>query len=223
MDFLEVTFRLGIIIAIFSFIWGVIRLILGLFRGGSVQSVVEEYFLKATKYIFLANIVVLTDIMEGTNEIKMNELILTGVILMMYFVSKFQKSQEKHLMFRNMPQGLPMFKTLYNPIGEITAISLGIASFLFFTFFPEYAYYGLSQWFYNGVISIEETFIIGFVFKLIGFFFLIGIIQKIINSFFVLVSGKPLFNVRSSFNYSGNSSEEDEEKKDDFDDFEEIK
>ncbi|HRO76804.1 MAG TPA: hypothetical protein PLP27_11720 [Crocinitomicaceae bacterium] len=221
MNFFELVFRLGIIIAVFSFIWGVVRLVLRLLRGGSVQSVIEEYFLKSTKYIFLANVVVLTDIEKTSNELMMSELIMTGLILFMYFVSKFQKSQEQSQFALAFPKEMNPFSTTYNQTGEIIAIALGIGSFAFFTLNPQYASYGLSLWFYNGVVSLENTFIIGFIFKVIGFFFLVSIVQKIINSFFVLISGRPLFNVSTSFRHRRQN--DDDDKNDKFDDYEELK
>lgn len=208
-------------IAVFGFIWGVIRLILGLLRGGSVQSIIEEYFLKSAKYIFLVNVVVLNDIVTGTNELMINELVMTGLILLMYFVSNMQRNQEKYQFSKNFPPGLNPFSKKYSFNGELIAIGLGISAFVFFTLNPQFASYGLSQWFYDGVISIENTFIIGFVFKIIGFFFLVRMVQKIINSVFALITGAPLFNVRSNFNVRNNKRDKDDE--DDFDDFEEIK
>ena len=221
MRFFELIFRLGIMIAVFGFIWGIIRLILGLLRGGSVQSIIEEYFLKSAKYIFLVNVVVLNDIVTGTNELMVNELVMTGLILFMYFVSNMQRNQEKYQFSKNFPPNFNPFNTKYSFTGELIAIGLGISAFVFFTLSPQFASYGLSQWFYDGVISIENTFIIGFVFKVIGFFFLVRMVQKIINSIFVLLTGAPVINMRSNFNVR--NEKEDQKDDDDFDDFEEIK
>lgn len=219
MKFFELAYRLGIIIAIFGFIWGVIRLILSLLRGGGVTSVREEYFLKIAKYMLLVNVVVLNDIDHGTNTLMFGETLMTGLILLMYFIGNIQKTKEKFEMTSILPNGVP-FKTIYSATGETIALGIGVGAFAFFVLQPSFASYGLSRWFYDGVISIENTFIIGFVFKVIGFFFLVGIIQKMINSVFVLLSGKPLFTVRSSFQ---SRRKEDGDTKDDFDDFEEIK
>lgn len=217
MKFFELAYRIGIIIAVFSFIWGVIRLVLSLLRGGSVQSVTEEYFLKSAKYIFLVNVVVLNDIDSGTGLLLTNETLLTSLILLMYFVGNIQRTKAKFEMMRQLPIAPP----IYSATGELIALGLGISTFVFLTIQPQFASYGLSRWFYDGVISIENTFIIGFVFKVIGFFFLVSIVQKMINSVFVLLSGKPLFRVESHY-YEG--KDDNEERKDDkFDDFEEIK
>lgn len=219
MKFFELAFRLGIMIAIFGFIWGIIRLLLSLLRGGGVQSVVEEYLLKTAKYVLLVNVVVLNGFERGTNELMMRELLLTGLILFMYFVSNLQKDQQKHQFMKTIQTDMPLFQSKFSLAGEIVALTLSVAAFVFFVSFPQYASYGLSQWFYDGILSIESTFIIGFVFKVIGFFFLLNIVQKIINSIFSLLTGAPLFTVRREFR----EKKEDKDKDDDFDDFEEIK
>jgi hypothetical protein len=61
--------------------------------------------------------------------------------------------------------------------------------------------------------------LIGFIFKVIGFFFLLRILIKIFNGFTFLISGKPFVNVKSGY-YAGRKKDKDD---DSFDDFEEIK
>jgi hypothetical protein len=65
-------------------------------------------------------------------------------------------------------------------------------------------------------LDIENTVLIGFVFKVIGFFFLIGMFFKMLNALNYIISGKPLVNVKTGFSSKKNSSD------DSFDDFEEI-
>jgi hypothetical protein len=65
-------------------------------------------------------------------------------------------------------------------------------------------------------LGIEKTPIIGFVFKIIGFFILISLFNKILNGFFYLISGKPLITTTSSFQ----AKKENESSK--FDDYEEL-
>ena len=72
------------------------------------------------------------------------------------------------------------------------------------------------MWFQRSILDIESTVIIGFIFKIIGFFFLLGMIFKMLNALNYLISGKPLFDIKSRFSNMN--------KKDDthFDDFEEL-
>jgi hypothetical protein len=65
-------------------------------------------------------------------------------------------------------------------------------------------------------LDIENTVLIGFVFKVIGFFFLIGMFFKMLNAVNYIVSGKPLVNVKTGFGTKQGKSD------DSFDDFEEI-
>lgn len=224
MNFFELAFRLGIIIAIFSFIWGFLRLMLYFLRGGNIQSVVEEYLLKSAKYFLLVNMVVLNDIEKDTQTLLIKQSIFTALILLMYFVGNMQKKQRQFMMMSQVPSGFLPFRSTFNIWGEIIAASIGILAFVFFVLYPSFASYGLSQWFFNGVISLENTFILGFIFKVIGFLFLLGIIQKTINAIFLFLAGRPLFNVSSNF-YSRRQRKNDhkEDDNDDFDDYEEVK
>lgn len=227
MQIFELAFRLGIIIAIFSFIWGIIRLALGLLRGGSVQSIYESYFLKSAKYIFLSNVIVLNDFDKDNQTLMTQELVFTVFILLMYFIGNMQKKQQRHLLMKSLPSNFPFAIPIYHTTGEIISILLGIGAFVFFATFPNYAIYGVSEWFYNGVISLENTFLIGFIFKVVGFFFLVGILRNTLNSISMAITRKPLFESNTSF-YSNfenrNRKEKDNEKeKDEFDDYEEIK
>lgn len=224
MQIFELAFRLGIIIAIFSFIWGIIKLGLRILRQGSIQSIYEAYFLKSAKYILLSNVIILNDFESDGETLMMREFVFTILILLMYFVGNMQKKQERNRMFSALPPNLPFsfMRPIYHPVGEIVAIVLGIGTFVFFAYFPTYAFYGVSEWFYQGVISLENAFLIGFIFKVIGFFFLVNIIRKMLNSVAMLLTGKPMIKTNSSF-YTNFENHQDKEQEDDFDDYEEIK
>lgn len=203
-------------IAIFGFIWGFLRFIVNLFRGKS-KSVVEEYILKGIKYVLLVNVVVLNGFVRGTNELMQKELMLTGLVLLLYFFSNMQKNQQKHVFMKSIQTDMPVFKSMFSLKGEIAIISISVVAFFFFVNYPQYASYGLSQWFYDGIVSIENTFIIGFVFKVIGFFFLINVIFKIINTIISIVFGAPLLKMQRNARNRQNDKNDDH-----FDDFEEI-
>ena len=74
-------------------------------------------------------------------------------------------------------------------------------------FRPDIANNAVAFWFKDSILDIESTAIIGFVFKVIGFFFLIGILFKTVNSFQYI--SEALFN-------------KNQRKDSDFDDYEEI-
>lgn len=216
MKFIELAFRLGVVFAIFGFLWGIFQLVLRIFRGNRAKTLIEEYSLKFVQYFFLVNVTFLFCIQQdGGNELLMNELFFSALILILYFIGKFQNKQQRISIFQLSGTKLPNFKPLFNVYGEIGAIIFAIGVFLTLVFFPEYANNPISTWFYKNILDIESTFFFGFIFKIIGFFVLLGIILKLINGFTFLISGKPLASVNSQFH-------SDSSKKDDFDDFEEI-
>jgi phosphate/sulfate permease len=104
----------------------------------------------------------------------------------------------------------------FNLKTEIILIVASLALFIGFLFFPQYASNNIANWFKSSILDIESTVIIGFVFKVIGFFFLLGMIMKMINAINYIISGKPVVDIKTNFNSKSNKDE------DKFDDFEEI-
>lgn len=216
MKFIELAFRLGVVFAIFGFIWGIFQILLGILRGARQKTVIEEYSLKFVQYFFLVDVTFLFCIKKvGSDQILFNELVFSGFILLLYFVGKLQNKQQRLSFFQISGTRIPNFKPVYNFSAEVGAIVFAIALFTFFIFMPVYANNPVSNWFYQSILDIEDTFFFGFIFKIIGFFVLLGIIMKLVNGIAFLISGKPIASMRGRF-------DSDKSKKDDFDDFEEI-
>lgn len=215
MKFIEIAFRLGVIFAIFGFIWGFFQLLLNLIRGLRPKILIEEYSLKFVQYFFLVDVTFLFCInTQDDSQLLINELILSASILVLYFVGKLQNKQQRNTILKVSGTRISNLMPLFNLKAEIAAIIFGIIVFTFFSFYPIYANNPISNWFFESIKSIEATPIFGFIFKIIGFFVLLGILMKIVNGITFLISGRPIASIQSEF-HSG--------KKDDFDDFEEIK
>ncbi|MCE3296405.1 MAG: hypothetical protein K0R65_2119 [Crocinitomicaceae bacterium] len=215
MKFIELAFRLGVVFAIFGFIWGIFQVILGIFRGGRQKSIMEEYSFKFVQYFFLVDVTFLFCIKKGgENQLLLNELVFSGFILLLYFLGKLQNKQQRISFFQISGTRIPNFKPVFNLGAEIAAIVFAVALFTFFIFMPVYANNPLSNWFYQSILDIEDTFFFGFIFKIIGFFVLVGILMKLLNGLSFLISGKPIASVRGP--------KSDRSRKDDFDDYEEI-
>lgn len=220
MKFIDLAFHLGVVFAIFGFLWGILNLILTLFRGGRTKSVLEEYALKMVQYYLLVNVTFLFCVREEDASILMpNELILAGLILILYFTGKLQNRQSRSTFFQVTGNNIPQMKSQFNLRAEIIVITLAILFFAAFVFFPEYAQNPISQWFYSSILNIEDTPVFGFIFKVIGFFVLLGIIFKLINGFSYMLSGAPLIAVNRQFQTRDRDKKDDEDK---FDDFEEV-
>lgn len=220
VDFLNLAFRLGVVFAIFSFLWGILNMILNLIRGSKPQSVWEEYGLKIVQYFLLVDVVFLFCVQKSNSmEILPNELTTTALILLLYFSGKFQKQKRRNNIIESMETNLPRFQTNFNLKAEIIVISLSIILFIGFVFKPDLAVNPIGNWFYNSILEIESMPILGFIFKIIGFFVLMSILMKIINGFVFLFSGAPLITVNSHVSNQNDSGRDDDQ----YDDFEEMK
>lgn len=220
VDFLNLAFRLGVVFAIFSFLWGILNMILNLIRGSKPQYVWEEYGLKIVQYFLLVDVVFLFCVQKSNSmEILPNELTTTALILLLYFSGKFQKQKRRNNIIESMETNLPRFQTNFNLKAEIIVISLSIILFIGFVFKPDLAVNPIGNWFYNSILEIESMPILGFIFKIIGFFVLMSILMKIINGFVFLFSGAPLITVNSHVSNQNDSGRDDDQ----YDDFEEMK
>ena len=103
--------------------------------------------------------------------------------------------------------GIATSTSKFNSKYEIIIIILSLLVFIGFIFRPDIANNVVAFWFKESILDIESTAIIGFIFKVIGFFFLMSILFKTVNS----------------FQYISESLITKNQRKDsDFDDYEEI-
>lgn len=217
MDTLNFIFRLGVIFAIFGFLWWIINTGFNLIRGGRPKTQAETYILKFVRYFFLVDVTILFCLDLENWNIHLPRLIIAGAVLLMYFLGKLQNAQFKRAFVQL--QGALLNKgkeDVFNKKSEKLVVVLALAFFVFFSLQPNYAQNPVSTWFYDSILNIEDTPVFGFVFKIIGFFFMISIIMKMVNALNILVSrgGK-----------SGDDNFPDsnlQRAEDDFDDYEEV-
>jgi hypothetical protein len=216
MDLIQLIFQLGVLFAIYSFIWFFIDLGLALLVAGRKRALPEIYLIKVVKYLFLVNVTFLFAL-EKNNTLSVIGVIPSATVLVVYFLGKFQQKQRQAQVlsqFGGKGFGLgPGFDRRY----EIGVIALAVMLFILLLAFPEYAENNIATWFRQSIIDIEKTVIIGFIFKVIGFFFLLGMLLKMVNAFNYLISGRPLVDFQT---YMGSKTTKN--TKDDFDDYEEI-
>jgi hypothetical protein len=75
----------------------------------------------------------------------------------------------------------------------------------------------VANWFHERIIELETTLLLGFIFKIVGFFFLISMLLKMLNALLYIFTGKPLMEINSLITKGKTRSKEDK-----FDDFEEV-
>lgn len=216
MEILNFIFRLGVVFAIFSFLWFLVHLGISILTGGRRKSIPEAYVIKFIRYFFLVDVTVL--FCYGFNEgtLDLNKTIIAGLVLLTYFIGKLQNAQFRSSAFSIRGNGGMQFmnqlKPVFNFKAEAIVIALSVVTFTLLVLFPSYASNPISMWFYESIINIEDTPVFGFIFKIIGFFFVTSIIVKVLNSVLVLIWGGSNDNNRKP------PSNEDQE----FDDYEEI-
>lgn len=190
MYLLDFVFRLGVVFAIYGFLWGIINIGIYLLGQGRERSLTEIYLQKAIKYILLVAVTFLFCIKgDGAKFEIMNQLIFAGLILLTYFIGKLQKNQTLNMPFMFAGEKLNLRHNTFNLRSEILVITLSVVVFIGLLFFPDYAQNPVSNWFYESIINIENTPIFGLIFKVIGFFFLMSLLFKMMNAFLFLMSG----------------------------------
>ncbi len=215
MDLLNLIFRLGVLFAIYGFLWFFIELGLSFLRAGRKKTIGENYLIKSVKYLFLVNVTFLFCLDLNKNDISFYNVMPSAIVLVTYFIGKLQQQQQRLQLFGQLNAQIPQTND-FNLKTEIILIVASLALFIGFLFFPQYASNNIANWFKSSILDIESTVIIGFVFKVIGFFFLLGMIMKMINAINYIISGKPVVDIKTNFNSKSNKDE------DKFDDFEEI-
>jgi hypothetical protein len=213
VEFLNFIFRIGVVFAIFGFIWGFIQLGYSLLRGKN-NNIGETYLIKTLKYFFLVDVIFLFG--YESLELNINQLLIIALILLTYFIGKLQNQQEKKQLFKVVASGLPIPEKHFNIKAEIAVIIISVIIFITFIFYPQYAENKISVWFHDSIIDIETTPIFGFIFKIIGFIFIVTLFMKLLTSINMMISGK-----KTVLEQSNNTDQK--RKDDDFDDFVEIK
>ena len=219
MDILNFIFQLGVVFAIFGFLWWLISAGLMILRGGRRASTVETYIIRMVRYFFLVDVAFLFCLNQANNILDLQNSIITGLILLTYFLGKLQTGQLKKQMLSFKAYGnnqlLNQFKPVFDFKAELLVILLAIGFFVLFIFFPSFAFNPISEWFFESIVDIEDTPVFGFIFKVIGFFFMVSILMKFINGFMTLLSG-------GAIQPPSNNFDKRNKKEDDFDDYEEL-
>ena len=214
MELLNLIFNLGVLFSIYGFLWFFIELGLTLLSGARKRTLFETYLIKGIKYVFLVNVTFLFSVDLNKN-INFYNLMPSALILIIYFIGMFQQKKRQQIFMGSFSK--QNASTLLNVKSEIILIVLCSFLFLGLLFYPQYAENGVALWFRKSILDIESTVIIGFIFKIIGFFFLLGMIFKMLNAINYLISGKPLIDIKSRLTKTNTKNNDS-----DFDEYEEL-
>jgi hypothetical protein len=193
MQILETIFRLGVILAIFGFIWAFIQLGLVLLTGGANKGN-QTYTLRGIKYFFMVQVLALFCFDEESSlSLSSTSVVITSLILFFYLVGQIENRKRRKQMFSLMTNGRSLINNEFSQIGEVNSIT---------------------NWFKVSIMDMGKAPIFGFIFRIVGFFFLLSIFNRAFQSFMIL------FGIKKA---SPTDSEDKSNRGDDhFDDFEEI-
>lgn len=197
MDLFSFIFHIGVVLAVYNFLWWLIMLFIKLLRGGKASSYLEIYGIKFIRYAFLCDVIYLFIQSFNSGEVGISNFFLSVLILLFYFVGRVQKKQQKinrfNFYFSGGFQNHPLAQKLENRFKiqyEILIIILALGIYLLFFFNPSLASNSIANWFVKNIQGIIDAPVFGFIFKLIGFFFLLSVVLKVINSIMALLVGE---------------------------------
>lgn len=220
MELLDFIFRLGVLFAIYGFIWGLIELGIALLSANRSRSLIEIYTIRALKYFFLVDVTFLFCIeTEGAYQLITNRVIMAALLLLTYFIGKLQNNQNRQQLFRLVTINNQRTRKIqvFNLRAEMLIISLSLVVFGAFWFYPSYASNPISLWFHESIVDIEDTPIFGFLFQVVGFFFIISLIFKMSGALGYILSGQAFRDLQ------GENKSDQSNRNDDFDDFTEVR
>lgn len=216
MELITLLFRLGVLFAIYGFIWFFIDGIIRIITASSQRNKIEYYLIKSAKYLFLVNVLVLFCLNKTKTEITFINIAPTLSIFCIYLIGRLQNDERKsmiQLSFFGKERNKSGAKSNFNRRNEIMLIIGALIAFVVLAFNADYAKNNIAEWFYRSIIDIEQTAIIGYIFKFIGVLFLISMIFKMIGAISYILNGGPIIDVKSRIK---------NKKDDEFDDYEEV-
>jgi len=216
MQILEFIFHFGVIIAVFTFLWWFFGLLLSLIFAPFGLTPRKIYYAQKTlKYFFLVTVAfrfALDDRfgLQGSRDIS--GYIISALILLAYLVGKAEAKNNRVKFYANFGNLRRFELTPFDRNKELILIGFAILVYVYFVLFPQGSFNIITNWFVDSIVSISDTPVFGWIFKIIGFFFLIMVIMRFVNGFFAL------------FGMAGNQNSQIKKRNDnDFDDYEEVK
>ena len=198
MSIVSFIIHLGIIFVIFGFIWGVFNYIISMFTNGTQKSNQSEYIAQIIKNVFLVGVT--ANFVSSTSENYISSpifrIVISSFILGLYLLEKMQ-NRNKYAQFSNLGNGvLKGLSTSFEPKQERFLLIGSIVLFVLCLSFPIVVNNGVINWFNSAIESLNNTFLIGFVFKVIAFFSVVTLVMRGSNIIGKLVTGQSL---KSSF------------------------
>jgi len=141
----------------------------------------ETILLQAGGYYFLASLTAI-NVLKPFTEVERNTssytyMILGGIVLYFYLMSKLQKSKR---VISSLNANLPPENK--NMKVEWALIAGTMVLYVFTIIYPIIGTHKVNEWFYVNIVDIYDTAILNFIFGIIGFFFLLQILFQGVTS-----------------------------------------
>lgn len=205
MNVLSHVFHLGVLFSAFAFIWFWLQLLLMFLLPEGIRMQLR-YFLQLLQSLFLG-VLVLKFVDKEEGSLTLNGMLVLSLITYFLYLLRNLRSE------RNAMQ-VQLYTNLYKKVKmknewELAVALISISITILWVFFPVALDSVVTQWFYEQTHDLIQIPIIGWIFKLAGFFFLLATLIRFLAAITWMLRGP--------------KSKLPERDSDDFDEFEEIK
>jgi hypothetical protein len=205
MNVLSHVFHLGVLFSAFAFIWFWLQLLLMFLLPEGIRMQLR-YFLQLLQSLFLG-VLVLKFVAREEGSLTVNGMLVLSLITYFLYLLRNLRSERNAMQFQ-------LYTNLYKKVKmknewELAVALISISITILWVFFPVALDSVVTQWFYEQTHDLIQIPIIGWLFKLAGFFFLLATLIRFLAAITWILRGP--------------KSKLSERDSDDFDEFEEIK
>jgi hypothetical protein len=205
MNVLSHVFHLGVLFSAFAFIWFWLQLLLMFLLPEGIRMQLR-YFLQLLQSLFLG-VLVLKFVAKEEGSLTVNGMLVLSLITYFLYLLRNLRSKRNAMQFQ-------LYTNLYKKVKmknewELAVALISISITILWVFFPVALDSVVTQWFYEQTHDLIQIPIIGWIFKLAGFFFLLATLIRFLAAITWMLRGP--------------KSKLPERDSDDFDEFEEIK
>jgi len=205
MNALSLIFQLGVLFSAFAFIWFWLQLLLMIILPENIRTPFR-YFLQLLQSLFLG-VLVLKFVANVEGSLTVNSMLILSLITYFLYLLRNIRSEQNAVQVQ-------LYTNLYKKVKmknewELAVALISISITILWVFFPVALDSVVTQWFYEQTQDLIDIPIIGWIFKLAGFFFLLATLVRFLAAITWMLRGP--------------KSKAPKRDADEFDDFEEIK
>lgn len=178
MKILSLIFHLGVLFSAFAFLWFWLQLLLFIALPEGIRNQIR-YFLQLMQSLFLGTLVLKFIQMEDGVLAINGTLVLSMMTYFLYLIRNIQ-SEEKRIQVQFYSNIYKKLKTKNNWEWAVALISLGVT--IIWVFYPLALDSVVTNWFYIQTHDVMEVPILGWIFKIAGFFFLLATLFRFIGA-----------------------------------------